>query len=215
MGTISSNKLGGICLIVGPLMATVLFVLFFVILSDSSLDKTDFSAVATDVASAHTIQQILLLLPPIGLVLTIYGLSVLYGIMRNDGNGEALFRLGLFMFGVDVIGTVIVFGLHQAIGWIGAEAANIAASSSAISLYAGMIGATGVMLISLALSSRDEFNKIFAYTVALVFLISVLVHIVAIVDTSQWTITEPLIGVSYIIVSIWSITIGLNLFKRA
>ena len=196
-------------------MATVLFVLFFVILSDSSLDKTDFSAVATDVASAHTIQQILLLLPPIGLVLTIYGLSVLLGIMRNDGNGEALFRLGLFMFAVDVIGTVIVFGLYQAIGWLGAEAANIAASSSAISLYAGMIGATGVMLISLALSSRDEFNKIFAYIVALVFLISVLVHIVAIVDTSQWAITEPLIGITYIIVSIWSITIGLNLFKRA
>ena len=215
MGTISSNKLGGICLIVGPLMATVLFVLFFVILSDSSLDKTDFSAVATDVASAHTIQQILLLLPPIGLVLTIYGLSVLLGIMRNDGNGEALFRLGLFMFAVDVIGTVIVFGLHQAIGWLGAEGANIAASSSAISLYAGMIGAAGVVLISLALSNRDEFNKIFAYIVALVFLISVLVHIVAIVDTSQWAITEPLIGISYIIVSIWSITIGLNLFKRA
>ena len=215
MGTISSNKLGGICLIVGPLMATVLFVLFFVILADSSLDKTDFSAVATDVASAHTIQKILLLLPPIGLVLTIYGLSVLYGIMRNDGNGEALFRLGLFMFAVDVIGTVIVFGLHQAIGWLGAEGANIAASSSAISLYAGMIGAAGVVLISLALSNRDEFNKIFAYIVALVFLISVLVHIVAIVDTSQWAITEPLIGISYIIVSIWSITIGLNLFKRA
>ena len=52
MGNISELKLGGICLAVGPAMATALFIIFFLILGDSNIDITDFSAISSDISSA-------------------------------------------------------------------------------------------------------------------------------------------------------------------
>ena len=80
-----------------------------------------------------------------------------------------------------------------------------------------MIGAVGIMLIALAISSRDELNKIFAYVIALVFLIVAILSIIGMVDKTEdtWVLINSLFGISYIIISIWSITIGLNLLKRA
>ena len=45
MLTISANKLAGICLIIGPLGATIIFILLTVILGDSSIEPTEFSKI--------------------------------------------------------------------------------------------------------------------------------------------------------------------------
>ena len=218
MGNISELKLGGICLAVGPAMATALFIVFFLILGDMDLDLTDFGAVAGDIASAHVIEQLLLLLVPIGLIMAYYGLSVIHGTIGKGENGEALFKLGMPMFAINVFATVIGFGgLWQAQAWVGSSGTDIAAIAQGISFYAGMIGAIGVMFIALALSTRDEFNTIFAYIVALVFLIVAILSIVGMANFTEDTlkIVNMLFGIGYIIISIWSITLGLNMLKRA
>ena len=216
MGNISELKLGGICLAIGPAMATALFIIFFLILGDWDIDPTSFSDVAADIGSASTLEQLLLFLPPIGLILAYYGMTVIQGTIGKGENGEALFKLGLPMFGVYVVATVIAFGaMWQLQHWTGDG--TFAAMAQGISLYAGMIGAVGIMLIALAISSRDEFNKIFAYVIALVFLIVAILSIIGMVDKTEdtWVLINSLFGISYIIISIWSITIGLNLLKRA
>ena len=216
MGNISELKLGGICLAIGPAMATALFIIFFLILGDWDIDPTSFSDVAADIGSASTLEQLLLFLPPIGLILAYYGMTVIQGTIGKGENGEALFKLGLPMFGVNVVATVIAFGaMWQLQHWTGDG--TFAAMAQGISLYAGMIGAVGIMLIALAISSRDEFNKIFAYVIALVFLIVAILSIIGMVDKTEdtWVLINLLFGISYIIISIWSITIGLNLLKRA
>lgn len=218
MGNISELKLGGICLAVGPAMATALFIVFFLILGDMDLDLTDFGAVAGDIASAHVIERLLLLLVPIGLIMAYYGLTVIHGTIGKGENGEALFKLGMPMFAINVFATVIGFGgLWQAQAWVGSSGTDIAAIAQGISLYSGMIGAIGVMLIALALSTRDEFNTIFAYIVALVFLIVAILSIVGMANFTEdtWKIVNMLFGIGYIIISIWSITLGLNMLKRA
>ena len=218
MGNISELKLGGICLAVGPAMATALFIVFFLILGDMDLDLTDFGAVAGDIASAHVIERLLLLLVPIGLIMAYYGLSVIHGTIGKGENGEALFKLGMPMFAINVFATVIGFGgLWQAQAWVGSSGTDIAAIAQGISFYAGMIGAIGVMFIALALSTRDEFNTIFAYIVALVFLIVAILSIVGMANFTEDTlkIVNMLFGIGYIIISIWSITLGLNMLKRA
>ena len=218
MGNISELKLGGICLAVGPAMATTLFIVFFLILGDMDLDLTDFGAVAGDIASAHVIERLLLLLVPIGLIMAYYGLTVIHGTIGKGENGEALFKLGMPMFAINVFATVIGFGgLWQAQAWVGSSGTDIAAIAQGISLYSGMIGAIGVMLIALALSTRDEFNTIFAYIVALVFLIVAILSIVGMANFTEdtWKIVNMLFGIGYIIISIWSITLGLNMLKRA
>ena len=218
MGNISELKLGGICLAVGPAMATALFIVFILILGDRDLDPTDFGAVVADISSAHVIEQLLLLLVPIGLIMAYYGLSVIHGTIGKGENGEALFKLGMPMFAINVFATVIGFGgLWQAQAWGGSPGTDIAAIAQGISFYAGMIGAIGVMFIALALSTRDEFNTIFAYIVALVFFIVAILSIVGMANFTEDTlkIVNMLFGIGYIIISIWSITLGLNMLKRA
>ena len=150
MGNISELKLGGICLAVGPAMATALFIIFFLILGDSNIDLTDFSAISSDISSAPVIEQLLLFLPPIGLIMAYYGMTVIQGTIGKGENGEALFKLGLPMFAINVIATVIAFGgLWQAQSWVGSSGTNIAAIAQGISLYSGLIGAIGIVLLSL------------------------------------------------------------------
>ena len=110
MGNISELKLGGICLAVGPAMATGLFIIFFLILGDSNVDLTDFKAVSNDINSAPMIEQLLLFLPPIGLIMAYYGMTVIQGTIGKGDNGEALFKLGMPMFAINVVATVIAFG---------------------------------------------------------------------------------------------------------
>ena len=218
MGNISELKLGGICLAVGPAMATALFIIFFLILGDSNIDITDFSAVSSDISSAPVIEQLLLFLPPIGLIMAYYGITVIQGTIGKGENGEALFKLGLPMFGINVIATVIAFGgLWQAQAWVVASGTNIAAIAQGISLYSGMIGAIGIVLISLAISTRDEFNSLFAYVIALVFLVVAILSIIGMTNFTEdtWNIVNALFGISYIIISLWSIYLGLNMWKRA
>ncbi len=219
MGNISEFKLGGICLVIGPAMATALFIIFFLILG-TDLDPTAFSAVAGDIATANELEQLLLLLPAIGLIMAYYGMTVIQGTIGKGDNGEALFKLGMPMFAINVVASVIAFGaMWQIQHWTGD--ATFAAMAQGISLYAGMIGAVGITLIALAISARDDFNtkgynKIFAYVIALVFLIVAILSIIGMVDNTEdtWNLVNGLFGISYIIISIWSITLGLNLLKR-
>ncbi|MQF89059.1 MAG: hypothetical protein FI737_08230 [SAR202 cluster bacterium] len=199
-------------------MATALFIIFFLILGDSNIDITDFSAVSSDVSSAPVIEQLLLFLPPIGLIMAYYGLTVIQGTIGKGENGEALFKLGMLMFGINVIASVIgLGGMWQAQAWVGASGTNIAAIAQGISLYSGMIGAIGIVLISLAISTRDEFNNLFAYIIALVFLVVVILSIIGMTNFTEdtWKIVNALFGISYIIISLWSIYLGLNMWKRA
>ena len=43
MGNISASKLGGLGLIIGPGLATILYLLLFMVLGDASGEVTDFS----------------------------------------------------------------------------------------------------------------------------------------------------------------------------
>ena len=218
MGNISELKLGGICLAVGPAMATALFIIFFLILGDSNIKITDFSAVSSDISSAPVIEQLLLFLPPIGLIMAYYGISVIQGTIGKGENGEALFKLGLPMFAINVVATVIALGgLSQAQSWVGSSGTNIAAIAQGISLYSSLIGAIGIVLIALAISTRDEFNTLFAYVIAIVFIVVAILSIVGMANFNEdtWKLVNALFGISYIIISLWSITIGLNMLKRA
>ena len=218
MGNISELKLGGICLAIGPAMATAIFIIFFLILGDSNIDITDFSAVSKDVSSAPVIEQLLLFLPPIGLIMAYYGMTVIQGTIGKGENGEALFKLGLPMFAINVVATVIALGgLSQAQSWVGSSGSNIAAIAQGISLYSSLIGAIGIVLIALAISTRDEFNTLFAYVIAIVFIVVAILSIVGMANFNEdtWKLVNALFGISYIIISLWSITIGLNMLKRA
>ena len=107
MLSISANKLGGICLIIGPLGATIIFILLTMILRDPDIKPTEFSQTAAAIADSSSFETLLGLLPPIFLVLTLYGISILRSDMKS---GDAVWGLGQMMCRVGVFSTGIASG---------------------------------------------------------------------------------------------------------
>ena len=213
MGSITENRLGGISLIVGIPGATILWILFTLVLG-SDTEPNNFAGQAADNLSASTIQNVVWLLPPALLIMAWFGFSVIYQNLKESGIGAPLFRLGLTMFGINVIGVAIAFGLSQASVWHGEEGSTYVAAAAGIGSYGGIIGGVGAILSALALASRDDYNKIFAYVVAAVFSINLIFSIVGWTDISTWKLGNNIAGLCFIVIAAWSITLGLGLLKK-
>ena len=78
MKTLTENKLGGMCLVVGPLLATLVFLVLTFVLGDISITPGDFVATGADAAASSVIEQLIFILAPIGLIMGLFGASVLY-----------------------------------------------------------------------------------------------------------------------------------------
>ena len=218
MGNISANKLGGIGLIIGPGLATLLYLVIFVALGDAgSGNPTDF----TEFTRQSSLEGFLGLLPGISLVFFFYGLVVLGNNFKDGGNNEPLYRLGLSGAFFGILGILIATSLGAGVNLDGItvdegyeSVLNLAAGS--IQTYMGIIFSIGATLLALAVSSnKDGGLKIFAYIVALVGVINVVVGFINILDASTWEATFIVTPISYLIYSVWSVTLGLDLVKKS
>jgi|TARA_Y100001960_G_scaffold163041_1_gene171276 hypothetical protein len=218
MGNISANKLGGIGLIIGPGLATLLYLVIFVALGDAgSGNPTDF----TEFTRQSSLEGFLGLLPGISLVFFFYGLVVLGNNFKDGGNNEPLYRLGLSGAFFGILGILIATSLGAGVNLDGItvdegyeSVLNLAAGS--IQTYMGIIFSIGATLLALAVSSnKDGGLKIFAYIVALVGVINVVVGFINILDASTWETTFIVTPISYLIYSVWSVTLGLDLVKKS
>ena len=218
MGNISANKLGGIGLIIGPGLATLLYLVIFVALGDAgSGNPTDF----TEFTRQSSLEGFLGLLPGISLVFFFYGLVVLGNNFKDGGNNEPLYRLGLSGAFFGILGILIGTSLGAGVNLDGItvdegyeSVLNLAAGS--IQTYMGIIFSIGATLLALAVSSnKDGGLKIFAYIVALVGVINVVVGFINILDASTWETTFIVTPISYLIYSVWSVTLGLDLVRKS
>jgi len=232
MGTISVSKLGGLSLIVGPVLALIGYFLQPGGMLIDAADPASASASVAAINSNASLSQITGFVIPVGLIIFLYGLFVVQGNVKGNGNGDALSRYGIQLFLIAVIGWVISSALSNAIAGVDltpkvpaevAAQAAAAASTVASGLYAAtmginttsaVFGGLGFTTLSLALSTRDDHNKIFALVVAAAGLISVLVALVGGFDSSQLQTLQPVSGICYIIIAAWSITLGLGLVNK-
>jgi len=219
MGNISANKLGGLGLLIGPGLATILFLVIFMALGNTgSADPTDFKASfdkQTDLA------HLLGLLPGISLIFFLYGINTLYNDLKESGENEALFRLGSMGVFFGILGLLLSIGLNSAAQFDGVTGLNdgyqytIGVIAGGIGSYTGLIFSIGLSLIALAVSSNKEgIHKIFAYVVALIGLINIVVGFINFADSSTWETTFIITPITYIVVSIWTATLGLDLMKK-
>ena len=219
MGNISANKLGGLGLLIGPGLATILFLVIFMALGNTgSADPTDFEASfdkQTDLA------HLLGLLPGISLIFFLYGINTLYNDLKESGENEALFRLGNMGGFFGILGLLLSIGLNSAAQFDGVTGLNdgyqytIGVIAGGIGSYTGLIFSIGLSLIALAVSSNKEgIHKIFAYVVALIGLINIVVGFINFADSSTWETTFIITPITYIVVSIWTATLGLDLMKK-
>ena len=200
MGTYSSRSLAGLCLIIGPIVAMVSWILLGLVLGSG-----DTSMEAFEDALSGDWERIFAILPMLGIFASLHGLMVLQSGIESDESGHAFSLLGVRLWGFNVISALVLLGL--ALGGsvsIGQMVGNLGE----------VMGSIGILLIALALSTRDDQNKIIQLIMAVIALIATVVGVVHICDLGvDAALYDNLLTPYYIVWTILSVIIGWNLLK--
>ena len=219
MGTISVNRLAGLSLIFGPVIAFVFFLIepggIFIDSADPSDSVGNITAKSGNAALTN-ITNIAIIL---GLSLILSGL---YALMRNvtlQGNGKALAQMGFFMILVGLTGWILAGGID----FILADAQTSEQIAGSVPVYyvgsallygGGIALGFGGFIFALGLSTRDDFNRIVSLLAAVVSLAVMIFFMIAILHNDG---RDTFIGLArgfYVLLVIWYGYLGVGLMNR-
>ncbi len=218
MGTISVNRLAGLSLIFGPIIAVVFFLIEPGGLLIDSVDVSD----AVGSITAKGANAVLTNVTNIAIILSLAViLSGLYALMRNvtlQGNGKALAQMGFFII---LVGLSWI--LSGGIDFILAEAQTSDQIRERVSIYhagSALVDAGGIALgfggfiFALGLSTRDEFNRIISLLAALISLAVMVFFMIAILYNDGRDTFITLARGFYVLLVIWYGYLGFGLMNR-
>ncbi|MXZ23750.1 MAG: hypothetical protein F4Y80_02590 [Caldilineaceae bacterium SB0665_bin_21] len=219
MGTISVNRLAGLSLIFGPIIA---FVFFLLEPGGMLIDSADFS----DPTGSITAKGANAALTKVTNIMIILGLSLilsgLYALMRNvtlQGNGKALVQMGFFIIFVGLTGWTLAGGIDfiladvQSSDQIG-ESVPVYNVGTALFFPGGIALGFGGFIFALGLSTRKEFNRIISLLAALVSLAVMVFFMIAILHNGGRETFISLARGSYVLLVIWYGYLGMRLMNR-
>ena len=219
MGTISVNRLAGLSLILGPVIA---FVFFLIEPGGLLIDSADVSdAVGTIMAKSSnaTLTNITNIAIILGLTLILSGL---YALMRNvtlEGNGKALVQMGFFMSLVGLAGWILSGGID----FILADAQTsdeirgsvpVYYAGSALVYAGGIALGFGGFIFALGLSTRDDFNRTISLLAALVSLAIMVFFMMAILINDDRDTFITVARGFYVLLVMWYGYLGVGLMNR-
>ena len=219
MGTISVNRLAGLSLIFGPIVAFVFFLIEPGGLLIDSASVSDAVGSITAKSSNAALTNITNIAITLGLALILSGL---YALMRNvtlQGNGKALVQMGYFMIFVGLTGWILLGGID----FILADAQTndeIMASvpvyyAGAALFYAGGITlGLGGCIFALGLSTREDFNRIISLLAALASLAVMVFFILAVLSNDGRDTFISLARACYVLLVIWYGYLGYRIMNR-
>ena len=219
MGTVSVNRLAGLSLIFGPVIAFVFFLMEPGGLLIDSADVTDSVGSITAKGSNAALTKVTNIAIILALSLILSGL---YALMRNvtlQGNGKALAQMGFFMVFVGLTGWILGGGMDLIL----ADAQTSEQISGSVPvyyagsalLYAGGIAlGFGGFIFALGLSTRDDFNRTISLLAALVSLAVMVFFVMAVLDNNGRDAFISLSRGSYVLLVIWYGYLGFGLMNR-
>ena len=208
MGDISVNKLGGLSLIVGPVVCLVFYFIQQLGVIGSDVDPADGNAVVMALTSNSSLAT----LTSIGISIAL--IIMLHGIVRLAfESSDALSSLGIKFVIVGTVGWVIASGLTAAIAG-DINNGGLYGGALGINQFSGIVWSLGFLLVVLGVSGRDYINKNVAYVVALVALVGLVTGIIGGFDTSTLQTMNLIGGICYIIFTLWSIWLGKDMMAR-
>ncbi|MCY3543350.1 MAG: hypothetical protein OXI16_14385 [Chloroflexota bacterium] len=219
MGTISVNRLAGLSLIFGPIIAFVFFLIEpgGLLIDSASVSDAIGSITAKSANAALTnITNIAIIL---GLTLILSGL---YALMRNvtlQGNGKAFVQMGFFVIFVGLTGWILSSGMDFILadaqtGDRIRESVPVYYVGSAF-LYAGGIAlGFGGFIFALGLSTREDFNRIISLLAALVSLAVMVFFVLAVLSNAGHDTFITLARGCYVLLVIWYGYLGFGLMNR-
>lgn len=219
MGTISVNRLAGLSLIFGPVVAFIFFLIEPGGLFIDNAKVTDAIGSITAKGDNPELTNVTNIAILLGLALIISGL---YALMRNvtlQGNGKALVQMGFFMMFAGLIGWMFSGGMD----FVLADAQTSEQVTASVPVYnagVGLIYAGGItlgfggMLFALGLSTREDFNRIVALLAALVSLAILVFYALAILDNDSRDTFITMARGCYVLLVIWFGYLGIGLMNR-
>ncbi len=219
MGTISVNRLAGLSLIFGPVIAFVFFLIEPGGLLIDSAEVSDAVGSITAKGSNAALTNVTNIAIILGLTLILSGL---YALMRNvtlQGNGKALVQMGFFMIFVGLTGWIFSGGID----FILADAQTSEQIAGTVPVYyagsallyaGGLALGFGGFIFALGLSTRDDFNRIISMLAALVSLAVMVFFMIAILHNDG---RDTFIGLArgfYVLLVIWYGYLGVGLMNR-
>lgn len=222
MRAVSENTLGGLALIVGPLLAIVFFVLQpgGILINSAEMDE----AYATIYALSryHILANVTVIAISLGLIVSLYGQYALLGSIQGNAGRAALARLGFVFLAVGGAGWFVVQALNFGMAATQMEVAASVRSAVAvytaetsIALLSSLAIAFGFLLFSLGLASCGACNRVGAGLVAAVSMVALVSLIIGINDPSRLSTMIQVSRLCYFVWAIWSITLGVGLVKRS
>ncbi|MBH51588.1 MAG: hypothetical protein CL785_00325 [Chloroflexi bacterium] len=216
MGTISTTKLAGLSIIFGPIIClAAYFYQQLVIFADVEWAvAASWASLAAENSTAVAITAIII---PIGIFMLVHGLQFVANEIRANGNGAALaaYSVPLIMFGW--IGISLSCGIYIAGANFPEPATQAAAAflaATGILNIVGVLQSLGFLFIFLAMSSRDDYNSMFAKVAALVAIVAFVVNIIGLLNPDSAQTISQIVGVTYLIHTIYAIYIGRLLLNR-
>ena len=219
MGTISVNRLAGLSLIFGPIIAFVFFLIEPGGLLIDSADTSDAVGTITAKSANATLTNVTNIAIILGLSLILSGL---YALMRNvtlQGNGKAFVQMGFFVIFVGLTGWILSGGMDFILADAQSsdqirESVPVFYAGSAF-LYAGGIAlGFGGFIFALGLSTRDDFNRTVSLLAALVSLAVMVFFMMAILNNDGRDTFLTLARGCYVLLVIWYGYLGFGLMNR-
>ena len=219
MGTISVNRLAGLSLIFGPIIAFVFFLIEPGGLLIDNAKVSDAVGSITSKGANAALTNVTNIAIILGLALILSGL---YALMRNvtlQGNGKALVQMGFFVILIGLTGWILAGGID----FILADAQTSDQISGSVPVYyaglalfyaGGITFGFGGFIFALGLSTRDDFNQIVSLLAALVSLAVMVFFMIAILSNDGLDTFITLARSCYVLLVIWNGYLGIGLMKR-
>ena len=220
MGTISANKLGGLALMIAPVVTLIFYFLQPGGAFIDAADPADGAATIAAMLSNVGLGKVVSIVIPIGLLVFLSGILVLQENVKSNGNGGALSRIA------------VLFILTGTIGWVVSSGASLAITGSPLpteqaiplnaSLYsatlgigtvAGILWGIGTIALALAISTREDSNNIAALVAAVAAVVAIVVTIIGGLDSTTLETMTLISGITYLVHMVWFFMLGLNLSK--
>ena len=177
MNTISVERLGGLALIVGPILAFVMYLLQPGGLLINTVEPSDVNGAIEALADNRTLSNITVTLVCFSLVLMAFGLCVLQSTIGRAGGGDAVSKVGLMFMLIGLTAWFLAQGLALALA-IGLEDDNVHFLTplffgrTALTIIGGLSISTGFFLLALGLSGASEAAKWVNWVIAVLALVS-------------------------------------------
>ena len=218
MGTISANKLGGLALMIAPVVTLIFYFLQPGGAIIDTADPANTKATITAMVSNAGLGKVVSIVIPIGLLVFLSGILVLQENVRSNGNGGALSRIAVLFILAGIIGWVVSSGASLAITGSGREAAeavplfeSMYSATLGIGTVAGILWGIGTLALALAISTREDSNNIAALVAAVAAVVAIVVTIIGGLDSTTLETMTLISGITYLVHMVWFFMLGRSL----